>query len=291
MADKRFVTPATLYQRMYGADFVLLGEVHANPDHHALQGRVIERLVAAGRRPAVVFEMFERNQQAIIERAREDSADRIGSATRMDARGWPWRLYKPLVETVMALDLPIIGADLPRATVKRIVAKKLDALDIKRVRALALDQPLSRRDSDIMRADIVAAHCGYTPHARLDGMIAAQRARDAMLADALIARGQGDGAVLIAGSGHVRNDLAVPAYLRQRAPGKHIASVAFTEVNGGKPAPDDYLRGAAADGEASEGLWDYLWFTPGSQPPDPCAAFEKRLRRLRQPESRSNGAE
>ncbi len=288
-ANARFITPAALYGLLLDAGFVLLGEVHDNPDHHALQRRVIQQLVARGRRSAVVFEMLERDQQAVIERTLAQdskSADRLGKVTRMSARGWPWPLYKPLIETVMALGLPIAGADLSRATVDRIVTEHLSVLGTGRMRRLALDVPLAARGEEIMRADIVAAHCGYAPHSRLDGMVAAQRARDATFADTLLAQNlvednddDTDGAILIAGNGHVRNDFAVPAYLRRRAPATTTASVAFTEVAAGQTAPGDYLP-AAADDRAT---FDYLWFTPGSQPQDPCAAFEQRLRKLRQP--------
>ena len=279
-ANTRFITPATLYVQLRDADFVLLGEVHANRDHHALQARVIQQLVARGGRPAVVFEMLERDQQAAIGRTLAQdskSVDRLGKVTRMSARGWPWPLYRPLIETVMALGLPIAGADLSRATVDRIVAEDPDVLGAGRMRRLALEVQIAARSEEIMRADIVAAHCGYAPHARLDGMVAAQRARDAIFADTLLAQ-DNDGAVLIAGNGHVRNDFAVPAYLRRRAPGKTTASVAFTEVAAGQTAPGDYLPAAADDRAA----FDYLWFTPGSQPGDACARFEESLRKLRQ---------
>jgi len=276
----RFITPATLYDRLREADFVLLGEVHDNPDHHALQALVIQQLVARGRRPAIVFEMLERDQQGAIERTLAQSsrsADRLGKVTRMSARGWPWPLYRPLIENAMALGLPIAGADLSGPTVDRIVAEDADVLRPERMRRLALDAPLAARDEEVMRADIVAAHCGYAPQARLDGMVAAQRARDATFTDTLLAQDD-EGAVLIAGSGHVRNDFAVPAYLRRRAPGKSAASVAFTEVAAGQTSPGDYLPAAADDRAA----FDYLWFTPGSQPGEACARFEESLHKLRQ---------
>src|SRR6266480_2784062 len=52
------ITPETFVTRVAARRFVLLGEKHDNPDHHRLQAWVVGALIAAGRRPAVAFEMF-----------------------------------------------------------------------------------------------------------------------------------------------------------------------------------------------------------------------------------------
>jgi uncharacterized iron-regulated protein len=279
VAAEQFIPPAALYRRLQRADLVLLGEVHSNPDHHRLQQHVIERLIAHGRRPAVVFEMFERGDQSDIERIRRrhpDAADHIARETGIEDRGWPWPLYKPLVESVLAHDLPLLGADLSQSTIRQIVSTGLEVLGAKQIETLALDEPLWPRLRETMRADIVASHCGHVPKPLVGGMIAAQRARDAMLAHGLIAHAGHDGAVLIAGSGHVRNDLAAPVYLHRRAPDKTVVSMVFTEVAGDKEAPENYVPRIASERRA----FDYLWFTPSSQTQHSCNGFKKRLRAL-----------
>src|SRR5688500_99120 len=54
--DGRHIAAADLTAILRSADYVLAGEIHSNPDHHAIQARIIEAMVAAGERPAVVFE-------------------------------------------------------------------------------------------------------------------------------------------------------------------------------------------------------------------------------------------
>jgi hypothetical protein len=76
----------------------------------------------------------------------------------------------------------------------------------------------------------------------------------------------GDGAVLIAGSGHVRTDRGVPIYLRARAASASIAALAPLEVREGWTRPEDY---AAAFGGTLP--FDWVWFTPGMGDGDPCA--------------------
>ncbi|HEY3190091.1 MAG TPA: ChaN family lipoprotein, partial [Solirubrobacteraceae bacterium] len=58
VAARRFVDEPTVVAAITRARYVLLGEKHDNPDHHALQARLLRALTAAGRRPAVAFEML-----------------------------------------------------------------------------------------------------------------------------------------------------------------------------------------------------------------------------------------
>jgi uncharacterized iron-regulated protein len=127
-----------------------------------------------------------------------------------------------------------------------------------------------------MTDEIREAHCGHASPGTVTTMVAMQRARDASLADALLEAPGTDGAVLIAGSGHVRTDRAVPLYLRRRAPTATVAAVAFVEV-------DPRRADAASYGQRFGGTLpvDYVWFTPGAETADPCEKFRKSLERLR----------
>src|SRR2546429_669780 len=76
-----FVLPPDLAGRLAGARFVLLGERHDNPEHHALQARLLRGMIAAGRRPAVGFEMLSTADATAIARylagsPKEASGDR-----------------------------------------------------------------------------------------------------------------------------------------------------------------------------------------------------------------------
>jgi uncharacterized iron-regulated protein len=276
VAAQRFVTKEAFYARLQRTDFVLLGEIHNNPRHHRLQKRVIERLVAQGRRPAIVFEMFERDAQPLIERVRKqypDDARLLARETKMAERGWPARLYRPLIDTVLAHNLPLIGADLSEPTVNEIVMGGMGALSVDRRAMLGLDAPLSEPYLGKMRADIVAAHCGHAPSQIVGGMVDAQRARDASLAHGLIEHGNKDGALLIAGNGHVRGDFAAPMYLRRRVPDKGIVTVALTEISG-KRRPASYIPSTPS----ARRVYDYLWFTRSHDVGNPCERLEKITR-------------
>jgi uncharacterized iron-regulated protein len=100
-------------------------------------------------------------------------------------------------------------------------------------------------------------------------MTIAQRARDATMAEVLLGAGD-DGAVLISGNGHVRRDLAVPLYL-SAAGDKASCVVGILEVDAETEDPRAYVRSAASRGPR----YDFAWFTPRVDRPDPCAAFRR----------------
>lgn len=274
-----YIEPAEAERRALGADYLLLGEVHVNAEHHRLQAHLLAAVIAAGERPAVVFEQFDLGDQAALEAARRDApgdADALAKAVDFAARGWDWDFYRPLVAAALAADLPIVAANLSRADARRIMQEGGGAvLGAGRWQALGLATPLPAE----LRADLVArieeAHCGHAPERMLDGMVAAQRARDALMAEALLGSAR---AVLIAGAGHVRRDYAVPYYLAARAPGASTLAVAFTEVQASATDPQAYVE-RGPDGRP---LYDLYWFTPRYEPEDPCAAFAMGLERMRQ---------
>jgi hypothetical protein len=108
-------------------------------------------------------------------------------------------------------------------------------------------------------------------------MLAAQRLRDAYLADALIGAA-GRPAVLITGGGHARLDYGVPFYLGVRAPEARVVSIGLTEVVADATEPTAYART-----EGTVPAFDFLWFTPRTDTEDPCELFREQLERMRQP--------
>lgn len=265
---RRFVTSDELVEALARARYVLLGERHDNPDHHRMQAALVRALLAAGRRPAVAFEMFTTEDAVAIARhlavAPRDAAG-LAVAVDWPRSGWPdWTYYEPIAQAALDAGLPIVAANLAPTTVRALARGNRSALPEGLAARYALDQPLPGAGQAALANELYDAHCGHIPRERMDGMVLAQRARDAALADSMLAAG--DGAVLIAGSGHVRTDRGVPIYLRARAASASIAALAPLEVREGWTRPEDY---AAAFGGTLP--FDWVWFTPGMGDGDPCA--------------------
>ena len=261
-------TRETLHAAMRAARFRLLGEVHDNPDHHAFQLECLVALGEIGLRPVVAFEQFDREYDPALQRllaAGGATAEAVANTTNFDRKNWGWDLYRPLIETALRYQMPLRAANLSRAAASRVVKAGLDSLGEGRASALRIGAAWSAPRDHVLREIIVEGHCRALPESIVPGMILAQRARDATLAEALLDPGP-DGAVLIAGNGHVRRDLGVPLYLRQTRPDESILSIGLLEVESGLTDPAEYLAGSAG-GEAQH---DFVWFTPRWDRPDPC---------------------
>jgi uncharacterized iron-regulated protein len=277
----RFLDRQSLVIRLARADFLLLGERHDNPDHHLLQTEVLRSLIAAGRRPAVGFEMFGLDDATAIAdhlAAAPNDAAGLGRAVNWNERGWPdWAMYQPIAEVALEVKLRIVPTNLPLGTARLMGSAGLAALEPRVTRALGLDWPLSESMSARLAADIRASHCGYASEESVKAMAAVQRARDAQMAQSLIAAGVPDGAVLVAGAGHVRSDYGIPIYLAANAAGKRVISVAFLEVDDQKPEPNNYAR-PYGNGRVP---FDYVWFTPRVDDENPCEKFKSQFERLK----------
>jgi uncharacterized iron-regulated protein len=246
--------------RLRGDSVALLGEVHDNAAQHRLRRSALERAFDAGWRPALALEMFDRERQADIERARRE---RPGDAQHLIAAaggaGWDWPLYRPLVALALRHGVPLIAADLSNADTTRIVRDGFDAVfDADAMRRLGLDRPIDADWQASQEREIDRGHCRALPPTVWPRMARAQFARDAVLAQALEAHAA-QGAVLIAGNGHVRRDLGVPRWLRIDP--ARVLSVGYLEDDDDATPVDAFdvvLRTAAAPRE------------------DPCEAFRKR---------------
>ena len=285
---QRFVTEAELLAKLGTTDFVLLGEIHDNADHHARQAAVLASFVRAGRRPALVMEQFDRENQAAIDTSLAAGADAeaVAVAGRFDRHGWQWEGYEPLVRIAIDARLPVVAANLSRRAARDVATQGFDRLQPPPA-ALALADAWSNARETTLVQTLVESHCGQLRAEDAAPLARAQRARDAVIADSLL-RYRANGAVLIAGAGHARRDLAVPLYLRARAPDASIASVALTEV---EPGVDDVAayRTTAVAGSIDP-PFDYLWFSARAEREDPCAGFSLPKRSGDKATSRKDGA-
>jgi uncharacterized iron-regulated protein len=276
VAARRPIDADALLDRLASDVYVLLGDKHDNPDHHRLQARILSGLVAHGRRPAVAFEPMTVDRSGALAEALalpSPTSEGVIEAVRRADQGWPWALYAPVIAEALRAKLPIVAADLDPAWVRLLQTQGIAGLDpLLRAELDLADVPLPPAGRSRLEQEIRRSHCGHATDGMVARMIDAQRARDAHLARALI-DGSADGAVLIAGAGHVRRDADVPLYLARWAPQASVASVAFLEVS-----PDETRFAATGAGDTAS--FDYVWFTPRVDLVDPCERFREQLGRM-----------
>jgi uncharacterized iron-regulated protein len=279
----RYVDVAELERAAASAHFLLLGETHDNPDHHRLQARLVRAVTSSGRRPALAFEMLDTAQQPAVDAALAEpgrDADSVAKAVSWAKSGWPaFAIYRPVFAAGVEANLPIVAANLPRKVVREVVESGPEALPEPLRRSLARNEPLAPALVESLRKEMSESHCGKLPPEMFDPLVLAQRARDAEMAERLLASDRGAGAVLVAGTGHVRLDRGVPAYLSRDAPGRRALAVAFQEVSADRCSPEAY----AEDLSTAELPFDYVVFTPGAEREDPCKSIHPRARPLPAP--------
>ena len=272
---------AAIYSAVLAADYVLLGEIHTNPDHHRIQAMLIAELAAAGRRPAIVFEMIPAGLQGKLDdylATNPDDATGLGPAVDWETRGWPdWSIYRPIAEAALKAGLKMKAGDLDRGVMQQIGKTGAAALDPAMAERFGLNQPLNPAQETGLMETLKESHCNLLPQAALPPMLTVQRARDGALADAMISAGEKGGAVLIAGSGHVRRDWAAAAVIKSRSPDAKIVSVALIEVDEAHNIYTDYDFAPDAAGSP----FDYVVFTPRADLTDHCAELAERFGKSR----------
>jgi uncharacterized iron-regulated protein len=283
----RFVDEGTLTAAVASADFVALGEIHDNPDHHLLQARLVRAIVAAGRRPALAFEMIDADRQAAVDAsvaAAPHDPDAVASAAAWRKGGWgDFRLYRPIFAAGLDAGLPIVAANLSRPELQDLRSKGREALD-EGIRArLARDEPIPEATLAALRAEMEESHCGELPESMLDKLVLVQRARDARMAERMTTAGATRGAVLVSGKGHARTDRGATAVVAKDAPGRRVVAVAFTEVQAGEEDPASYLEDEDAKAPAP---FDFVVFTPRTEREDPCEAMRAHMERKRAAEAK-----
>ena len=128
---QRYTSLAALVESLVRADLRLLGEVHDNPDHHAIQAQLLEAL-GATRKPRVAFEQFDSEFDAALQAATagaDATARSVADAVHFDRKGWNWDFYAPLVAIALRHGMPLRAANLSRAAAARIAREGSAAVD------------------------------------------------------------------------------------------------------------------------------------------------------------------
>jgi uncharacterized iron-regulated protein len=245
--------PATvpaLLDRVLPAPVLLIGEQHDAAEHQALQRDVVLALARREQLGAVVMEMVEQGRSTQGLSSDADEA-RVREALGWTGQsGWPWAVYGPVVMAAVRSGVPVIGGNLPRAQMRATMAQaELDGV---------VSESVLLRQRDAIRE----SHCGLLPESQIAPMTRIQLARDRSMAQtAAQAVIPGKTVLLVAGNGHVREDLGVPLHLP--------ASVGYKVV----------MAQAAPPQDASAAPADAVWHTPELPPRDHCAELRQQMKR------------
>ncbi|WP_273526220.1 ChaN family lipoprotein [Pseudomonas sp.] len=247
------LSAAQLVQQLAEADYVLVGERHDNPDHHALQLWLLQALAERRSQGSLLLEMLTPEQQPAV--ARTQTQLRRGEpvedlpTTLAWSPGWPWTLYGPLVSHALAQPFSLMPANLTRAEIGQIYREVPHLPDGESTRAEV---------AEALRAQIVDSHCGMLPDSQVPAMLAVQQQRDRRMAARLLAAPKPT--LLIAGGFHARRDLGAPLHLRDLGGSGNVQVLMLAEVG---------ERVAAQQA-------NFVWYTPAQPAKDYCEQMRKR---------------
>jgi uncharacterized iron-regulated protein len=264
-ANATFIDEKELLRRAAQAEILLLGETHDNPEHHRLQRQVLAARREAGARPALLMEQFDIDQQPAI-----DEVVRNGGDLGPLMRGWDWSHYRSLATDAQMAGMPLRAANLPRTALRPIVRDGFSSIPAAEAERLALNAAWDGARDKYLSGIIEASHCGKVSGPLRDGLVRAQRLRDATLADVALAN-LTHGVIFVLGRGHARRDVGVPRYLEARRPGTRALSIGLVEISTANTDASRY----EAERVGSAPAFDLIWFTARAERPDPCLAFGK----------------
>ncbi len=245
-----------------GADFVAIGELHDNPDHHRMQAKLVAALAPAG----LAFEMIPQIKEEAVNRLRADGVSRaeLGEALEWEASGWPaWRHYAPILEA--APDAYVAGGGLSKSDLGAVYTKGAAGLGEDMAARYGLNAAMPDADRAAMLDEQYAAHCELIEREKLSAMVEVQRAWDAAYAEAWHRAGIAGGglSVLICGNAHARLDRGAPAYLALAVPDATIASIGLLE---------DGLN-------ADDGQFTVTLSAPAPERDDPCEQMREAMKK------------
>ncbi|MGE4290796.1 MAG: ChaN family lipoprotein [Desulfovibrio sp.] len=210
------------------ADYLLLGEGHRNECDHAVQQLLVRKLAEGGRLPAVGLEMVGADLQPVLDRfnngelAPEAMEKELGWQENW---GYPFALFEPLFRIAREHGLPLGALNAPRALVKKVSEKGLEALAPEERAQLPriIVPPLGEQREELQAIQAMHAEKGQGS-GELERFVLVQSLWDTAMAEHAVdlRRRTGRPVVVVAGAGHVERGWGIASRLRGQDPSARI---------------------------------------------------------------------
>jgi len=248
---------------------IFVGESHDQIEHHQIQLRLIQSLVAKGKEVAIAMEMFEGSQQPILDRwsqgvlTEEEFLKWVNWETKW---GMDYELYKGILDEAKGHRLKVLALNVQRDLVRRVAQngiKKLSTQDKKQLP----EMDLTDKQHHTYIKSIYKGHQGGSAEG-FKNFYQAQSLWDEGMAETLSqflksSDGEGKTVLVFAGSGHIVFGFGIPKrfYRRTSIPYQTIVLKTWKEK-----LDEDFTFA-----ETSSPLGNFLWITrpnpPGKKQP------------------------
>jgi len=231
-ADGRVVDIETLIADLAGVDVVYVGETHTNADHHRIQLDILKQLIARRPELSLAMEMFDKTYQGVLERwsnAELDETDFLEKTHWYANWRFDFALYRDILAWTRAMNVPLIGLNLPFYLPARIAVGGLDNLPA--ADRAFLPQHIDTGDPAhrAMVEPTLSAHRHLKGRDNIDYLYQAQCAWDDAMAE--VVAGSRAPLVVLIGNGHIAHKHGVPnrAFARN---GASFRTVVLAEPRG-----------------------------------------------------------
>jgi uncharacterized iron-regulated protein len=252
VSNGRTITPTILLEKIASADYLLIGELHDNPEHHRIENWLVRQLIDEQRLAGVAMEMVTPPQQNNIDQHHGKGLDQqtLGESLEwQENSSWPWNDYGSLIHQVIDSHHLLKAANLSRDEIRALYKEKSGhplAAGINTTEAIR--QKISKQ--------LVESHCNEIEDDHLEAMLLIQQARDRRMASALLPLAAPDKtAVLVAGAYHVRKDIGAPRFME----GQEMLVLGLVEETDEDEARESWRH------------FDVVWITSSFGRPDYCA--------------------
>ncbi|HOV87059.1 MAG TPA: ChaN family lipoprotein [Syntrophobacteraceae bacterium] len=272
------ISAESLSDRLAQVQIVYGGETHTSPADHRVQLEILRSLHAKNPRLVLAMEMFPREVQPVLDRfsrgliALEDFPGEVGWET---VWGFPFPLYRDLLEFAQHHGLQVLGLNAPHAVVQKVARSGLASLSPEERARIAREfRPENPRHREYVRKE-------FDDHVKetikdfqtfYEAQLTWEETMAETLADHLRSAPPGEQVVVIVGRGHLHYKLGIPRLVAER-----LAHSFKTVI----PLPVDH-----AEGSSDRELGDYYWITEKTEP-----AHRGRLGILIRPDSSGEGVE
>jgi uncharacterized iron-regulated protein len=243
---------------------IFIGESHDQIEHHQVQVRMIQDLVAQGKDVVIGMEMFERSQQAALDRWSQGFLTEEEFLKEVDwdtTWAMDYELYKGILDAAKTHHLTVLGLNAPRDLVRRVATNGIRGLSSEDRKMLP---EIDLTDGE-HRAYIAGIYKGHEKGSAKDfeNFYEAQCLWDEGMADSLSeflksSRAEGKTVLVFAGSGHIVFGFGIPNRFHRRNPIPYQSIL----LKGWREKMDGDLSFTGA----SSPLANFLWITQPNPP-------------------------
>ncbi|MBP1695515.1 MAG: hypothetical protein H6Q41_703 [Deltaproteobacteria bacterium] len=258
------ITFAQLLNDLDTTRVIFVGESHDQIEHHQIQVRMIHDLVAKGKDVVIGMEMFEKSQQATLDRWSQGlltEEEFLEESQWEKTWGMDHELYKGILDAAKTRHLKILGLNVPRDWVRTVAGNGMQGLSPED-RKLLPEIDLANRQHRAYIATIFKGHEKGSAKA-FENFYEAQCLWDEGMAQSLSEflespQSEGKTVLVFAGSGHIVFGFGIPNRLDRRNPVPYQAIVLKTWSK--------KMNGDLSFTGASSPLANFLWITKPNPP-------------------------